>query len=128
MKYIITKDNIILKVISSAKEDFAEKYNISMFVEDNDGNKFYLSKEDLKGSKQADTIEELCDVFVVVSATDNHIEREIYNNFDNELFTNLKCKASGFENYGAIWTTGEHDEPILKSVAKMNEKGKLELL
>lgn len=30
--------------------------------------------------------------------------------------------------YGAIWITGEHDEPILKSVAKMNdEKGDLEL-
>lgn len=66
---------------------------------------------------QADTIEELIDTYIVIPK-----EGKPY----------MECKKWDIsdykEVYAAIWTTGEHGEPILKSVAKMNEKGELELL
>ena len=63
--------------------------------------------------KQADTIEELCDEFVVVIENKPHlIPREWLK---QEIIVDVL--------YGAIWT-----EWGLKYVAKMNDKGELELL
>ena len=66
---------------------------------------------------QADTIEELCDTFVVHKL----------GFFDETLESLLEqCKyldKSKIEIYGAIWT-----DKGLKYVAKMNEKGIIELL
>ena len=42
-------------------------------------------------------------------------------------FLEYKIK-NGVNVYGAIWTTGANGEPILKSVAKLNKEGVLELL
>ena len=70
---------------------------------------------------QADTVEELCDEFVIVGKKKHKVKgitKVIYS--INQLKNN--------EIYGAIWTKGAHDEPVLKSVAKLNEKGELELL
>ena len=66
----------------------------------------------------ANTIKELCDEFVM--------DKEIVTNDYN--FEDLQAIGCIYNVYGAIWTTGEHGEPILKSVAKINDKGELELL
>ena len=66
--------------------------------------------------KQADTIEELCDVFVF------RVGECVIVDQDNDKFFrgNWKCYDT---IYGAIWT----DKGLI-FVAKMNEKGELELL
>lgn len=62
--------------------------------------------------KSADTIEELCDEFVVE------------DNYDFAIFNNLKlARQTKGTCYGAIWTKWG-----LKYVAKMNDKRELELL
>lgn len=72
--------------------------------------------------KEADTIEELCDEFVVV---DN--ERHFIEHYDLDLedkyLRKRYCLSSDYKIYGAIWT-----EWGLKYAAKMNEKGELELI
>lgn len=85
-----------------------------------------VREEDIKlfektGQRLADTIEELCDQFVLLDhnkvfllANNNFsVIRDIWkNNRDMEIYI-----------YGAIWT----DKGLIY-VAKMNEKGELELL
>lgn len=62
--------------------------------------------------KQANTIEELCNEFVVE------------DNYDFAIFSNLKLAMQTKGTcYGAIWT----DKGLIY-VAKMNDKGELELL
>ena len=61
--------------------------------------------------KQADTIEELCDEFIGV-----------VGNMHRQL-TGTNIRSWNDTVYGAIWT-----EWGLKYIAKMNSKGKLELL
>lgn len=69
--------------------------------------------------KQADTIEELCDEFVYIRPNGIY---EWHNDFvGNEYEINLI--KDGYQIYGAIWT----DKGLIY-VAKMNEKGELELL
>jgi len=67
--------------------------------------------------KQADTIEELCDCIVYVTDTNKkHIEKDLKP-------TLWEKKVNIKEIYGAIWT----DKGLIY-VAKMNQKGELELL
>ena len=76
--------------------------------------------------KQADTIEELCDEFVFHTLdgyeqhflSQGHLEDVLSNN-NIDLQDYLSCR----EIYGAIWTDNG-----LTYVARMNEKGELELL
>lgn len=80
--------------------------------------------------KQADTLPELCDAFVVV--TDDGRKITCYS-YEAYVLLMMECKEEGIrvEAYGAIWTTGEKGEPILKSVAKRKTtegKEDLELL
>ena len=78
--------------------------------------------------KQADTIEELCDELVVHNPSN---DGEFYPNhfvYQNKWETMLKpmsdyLKSKGIEIYGAIWT----DKGLIY-VAKMNDKGELELI
>ena len=79
--------------------------------------------------KQADTIEELCDEFVYEILTGEY-EEPMYRDIHNariDIKTQLKIYEDNMMSvcaiYGAIWT-----EWGLKYVAKMNEKGELELL
>lgn len=65
-------------------------------------------------NKQADTIEELCDEFVIVSIL---TEQNFITKYPKSYL------HKGFNIYGAIWT-GKG----LIYVAKMNDKGELELL
>ena len=67
----------------------------------------------------ADTIEELCDEFVVVTSLE---KRHILSNI-GENNTKRFALQLGDDVYGAIWT-GKG----LIYVAKMNDKGELELL
>ena len=70
------------------------------------------------GIKQADTIEELCDEFVIV-------HKELNGNHTVHRYNWLGKSEhkAGNEVYGAIWT----DKGLIY-VAKMNDKGELELL
>ena len=66
--------------------------------------------------KEADSIVELCDKFIGKANTNI-----ILNRYEYEMFKE-------YIEYGAIWTIGKNNEPILKSVAKMNDDGELKLL
>ena len=72
--------------------------------------------------KQADTIEELCDEFVIKPS----FSKAFLHDEDKQSLKSVKKKAieiGCFEIYGAIWT----DKGLIY-VAKMNDKGELELL
>ena len=81
---------------------------------------------------EADTIEELCDEFVglVKSTSSNFIIMTVIAHSLKELKESLKTELNGevYEGhydiiYGAVWC-----EWGLKYVAKLNEKGELELI
>lgn len=109
MKYIRTKDGKIIKIL---------KEGIDMF-----GKYGMVNKENCirnyDDSKQADTIEELCDEFVVFikGSCGGHWLTPIKD------FEHTKKEYCYDEIYGAIWTNKG-----LIYVAKMNKKGDLELL
>ena len=118
MKYIRTKDGIIDTSIWEY-----DKYNKCWF---NDrykivGGEYHrlIYKEDI--ITQADTIEELCDTFVVWEGK-KLITFITYTNVQMPRFKEMSKKHI-FTIYGAIWT-----DKGLVYVAKMNEKGELELL
>ena len=70
---------------------------------------------------EANTIDELCDEFIVVS---DNCEKPIISALPfNELKIYAKNRTKYANCYGAIWT-----EWGLKYIAKMNSKGELELL
>lgn len=73
--------------------------------------------------KQANTIEELCDKFIIHSRMENWIRTSWGST--KEAISIYKKVLEGFiqEVYGAIWT----DKGLIY-VAKMNDKGELELL
>ena len=107
MKYIRTKNGIY---------DYEPTHNIDVdgfVVQHINGWNKPLTKEDI--IKIADTIEELCDEFVLCE--DNHCC----------IVGDIEAKEMATTNYGiiygAIWT----DKGLIY-VAKMNEKGNLELL
>ena len=84
-------------------------------------NDFILEKGTFFGNKitnQADTIEELCDEFVVGNIFGDKL---IYSVIPEILIK--KVKEGLVKIYGAIWT----DKGLIY-VAKMNEKGELELV
>lgn len=111
MKYIRTKD-AIYKVRKPALDEYL--WEDSTYV---------YKHEHIKNSeiiKQADTIDDLCDEFVVVR------EKQKPITFTNLEQVQLNRGTYGFSNsivYGAIWT----DKGLIY-VAKMNESGCLELL
>lgn len=74
--------------------------------------------------KQADTIEELCDYFVVEYTSGEHAMFRHFCDLERhyELYTQDYHHVAG--RYGAIWVTGKG----LIYVAKMNEQGELELI
>lgn len=125
MKYIRTKDGRIYKIF---------KENISL-IGKNDGyacygentvdfmTAIYIPKP---VEKVADTIEELCDEFVLYDSKDMiNTFISTYERVMNwkEVLDKRKLDKSNYEIYGAIWT----DKGLIY-VAKMNDKGELELL
>ena len=71
------------------------------------------------GQKVADTIEELCDVFVYEQKSNHELYDILCKNKENDI----NYIKNGTSIYGAIWT-----KKGLIYVAKMNKKGELELL
>lgn len=116
MKYIRTKDGHIAKVTRYYEEDGIYTIEIK--------GKPYFSVFEENVLKQADTIEELCDCYVVWLKNREipiiEKPRKGYR-FYPSYFELGDCSFD--KGYGAIWT-----EWGLKYVAKMNDKGELELL
>ena len=115
MKYIRTKDGRIIDTTEYIK--IVETQYTFKFVPK--GYEYYkpvctnIHKDEI--IKQADTIEELCDEFVY------QIGEYHYYNDDLEIAKGLTDDISKI--YGAIWTNKG-----LIYVAKLNDKGELELL
>lgn len=103
MKYIKTKDGIVEIV----KE-------LSYCYLDKNGNEYLLDKH-----KTSDTIEELCDEFVGIHKAFKK-PRILYDGTLKDICDDVWNYE---EIYGAIWT----DKGLIY-VAKINEKGELELL
>ena len=132
MRYIRTEDGIYEY----------EKVKTRVFVQDG----FYSKEKTLSEEEslklfpykiiaQADIIEELCDEFVAIRKVDGfkflaEIRKAAHGRtlaIKTDLFTLrkplIKSIKKDFKVYGAIWT-----DKGLQFVAKMNEKGVLELL
>lgn len=107
MKYIRTKDGRISYLSCEPNEEITDYEIIT-----SKGTLTYRGKDEV--IKIADTIEELCDEFVGVDKTNEH---------DRLSKLSLKSYCNYVAIYGAIWT----DKGLIY-VAKMNEKGELELI
>ena len=116
-KYIRTKDGIY-KIALTDKIRFGQYYCYK--VDRQNINQYSIIAE-TSILKQADTIEELCDGFVTVG--NKHIVWDKQHCL-GLTFEQVKESYSTyhFKIYGAIWT----DEGLIY-VAKMNDKGELEL-
>lgn len=109
MRYIRTKNgkiveiekNMVMEVIDGLPR-LVYKTNTMICVLDSD--------DDIL--KQADTIKELCDEFVMISDGKHKLDIGCHSYSDEKI-----------QIYGAIWT----DKGLIY-VAKMNKKGELELL
>lgn len=122
MKYIRTKDGVYeLKVNEELK---AQKTTNYFYIQHKGyGCNLLYDKQDLKKFKQADTIEELCDTFVIWDSGNNELLTFIrHTNIHFKHFVE-NAKRKVVKIYGAIWT----DKGLIY-VAKMNDKGELELL
>ena len=126
MKYIRTKDGRIIDLeqgwncfdLYDGSKELKKHYSRMVFNQRGDA--MFTSEEyftSLDILKQADTIEELCDEFVLFR------EGKPYAFVPNKEY-NAKIAHDCWKDYrGAIWT----DKGLIY-VAKMNEKGDLELL
>ena len=110
-KYIRTKDGIY--------EPDGESFDKSYFLVKAKGGWNYLSEKE-PILREADTIEELCDCFVAVRPQPKGNDYYILHRFG---FVKENCLNGNEVVYGGIWT-----DKGLQFVAKMNEKGELELL
>lgn len=108
MKYIRTEDGFLLEVIreSESKKSYITKPN-----------GWVIHK--YRVIKQANTIEELCDEFVIKAYISSY--PQIYHSVDLKELNEFREKDTIV--YGAIWT----DKGLIY-VAKMNDKGELCLI
>ena len=111
MKYIRTKDGRIYE--HNPKVDTQDV--LDWFISNYCGGKHNVVKI-------ADTIEELCDEFVVKYGDCSYDLMQRLKWAEMEEY-NARLKGNGGNIYGAIWT----DKGLIY-VAKMNDKGELELL
>ena len=118
MSYIRTKDNIFEVESESDRHYFSDTKQIVVTM---NGTQHVFNGIDRKDViAQADTIDKLCDELVC--------DERLIARFCNIKETIRRLLSEGKTVYGAIWIKGKHGEPILKSVAKMNEKEEFELL
>lgn len=120
MKYVRTKDGHILEIGKTNDYGFVYMPKCEYAVHFVDNESGY---EQVAILEQADTIEELCDCWIIVL---KYLNVKPYTE-------NINCNIAHLINnehqiYGAIWTYDSDGVPTLKTVAKMNEKGELELL
>ena len=126
--YLRTRTNIYEMVA-----EFDKTYIVKCRTKSKEGKKRLLSKSEVE--KQANTILELCDRFVVRFNNDKNLIEVHYRMEKDQngwLFSNLfktpvrhlsNFKLFVYEIYGAIWI-----ETGLKYVAKINDDGEMELL
>lgn len=138
-RYIRTKDG---KIFDTVKDLGRYGKSKAVIICDFNGNFIDVRKQNMI-LKKADTIEELCDVIVcrnelfyplTSNREGNEFNWEEINRFrtsvciDEEEYNKIKETTNDFEPYfykvfGAIWT----DKGLIY-VAKMNDKGELELI
>lgn len=115
MRYIRTKNGIIFDM-----ERIRASCNVTKrFIDFNSGGRYEIAK-------QADTIEELCDAYIITSK-----QGHVYDTFGDYGYGLKRVlpearEESPYEDwdlYGCIIVDG-----IISQVAKMNDKGELELL
>lgn len=129
MRYIRTKDRL---------------YDGSLFLREYTGwyfcekTKSYAFNES-EIIKTANTIEELCDELIIKNPNnDEEFYRKVFvyegawksilNEKHAKHCTNRDIYEHDVEIFGAIWVIDSNGVPTLKPVAKMNDKGDLELL
>lgn len=114
MKYIRTNEGIY-EVVDTYETKYVVGYT-------EDGFEKVVYKENIIA--EADTIEELCDEFVIIPKNDwgkNYLAYGVNTKFLKESIYNLNYPIK--DVYGAIWT----DKGLIY-VAKMNKDGKFELI
>lgn len=119
MKYIRTEDEKIFLI----HEDLDNK---DLWYFESKEKTIVISCNPIDLGKVADTIEELCDEFVLYDSKDMiNTFISTYERVMNwkEVLDKRKLDKPNYEIYGAIWT----DKGLIY-VAKMNDKGELELL
>ena len=121
MKYIKTEDGIYVF------EDFRKTRGESCLNHygyvDKSGTWLLGTLKDWKKYKKAGTIKKLCDAWIIIpkGVKCNSFVRNVNENIDH-------FKNDSHIIYGAIWVIDSNGVPTLKPVAKMNDKGELELL
>lgn len=115
MKYIRTKDGRIITFVPKEKYE-NDKATFDWFVANYCGGGINVLKI-------ADTIEELCDEFVVIYEESKKFTKPFTSAYCDISDVLKEHDLSECEIYGAIWT-----EKGLIYVAKMNEKGELETI
>lgn len=128
MKYIRTKDRIVkCEDETLIKDDKVPRLTFKPYKQ----GKIILPEPIIEYDeiiKQTDTIEELCDAFVVDDRTSKHnkpwVSRERFNlEARKDIGKHLDVCVGKGAIYGAIWT----DKGLIY-VAKLNGKGELELI
>ena len=124
MKYIRTKDGRVIDT-NGALDSQPTNHNLMRFKSPNGQKQITIKMNNV--IKQADTIEELCDAFIMNSNNSRfcaYHTHHYYQTFNEAKdFFKKYPELTSKEVYGAIWT-----DKGLTYVAKMNEKGELELL
>lgn len=115
MKYIRTKDGKIYD--TTEWKNIRETHSLVVLM-NKDRESVLLYKADIV--KQADTIEELCDCFVVIRPQPKGNDYYTLHRF---AYVKEHCLNGNEVVYGSIWVDGD-----LIKVAQMSEKGELELL
>ena len=119
MKYIRTKDRI-REII----EDFGGSCNVkSTYPKGRPSIDNFTVVSGVRFAPRADTIEELCDEFVVIYNESRKFTKPFTSVYCDIKDVLKEHDLSECKIYGAIWT-----ELGLKYVAKMNAEGELELL
>lgn len=108
MKYIRTKNDLVLKVSDKITDEYGTYYLYG-------DTKWF----DFQIDKVADTIGELCDLVIVFEGE----KLLTIIDLENVHWKHIKETANRYKIYGSIIT----DKGLIY-VAKMNEKGELELL
>ena len=121
-------ERIIMKYIRTKSGKIEEHWNTGGDL-DNETHKSLLNfvQDNIEIVKVADTIEELCDLFVMFCPNAHRRKIRVYETmYSISLYFKRDKRWNGNmvdKVYGAIWT----DKGLIY-VAKMNSKGELELL
>lgn len=124
MKKYIRRANGVYELKIDEKLKKANVVNY-FYITDNENknHNILFKKKDLEKFKQSDTIEELCDEFVVIYKKHKKFTQPFISLHLSKEDLLKEHDLNECKIYGAIWT----DKGLIY-VAKMNDKGELELL